>query len=208
MPAGLKLAALLGVSTAVFFFHIFALALVTALLIILSLCARIRPWELLRGSGGFAVILLFVFVFRTLDFGALAAVVSTAGNDGADGLFSLAFNRRGAEEALAFAWGALLSFALGSLLFSVTTTGEIRESLEGMEKALFGRSRFALGLALTLGFIPHFFEVWEEANLAWKARAGKAGWRAAAVLLPLAIELMIEKAVETALALESRGADL
>jgi biotin transport system permease protein len=56
-----------------------------------------------------------------------------------------------------------------------------------------------------LGFLPRFFEIWEEVNAAYQARAGKKGIPKMLLLIPLVTERMIEIAVETALALESRG---
>jgi biotin transport system permease protein len=59
-----------------------------------------------------------------------------------------------------------------------------------------------------LGFLPRFFEVWEAANLAFEARAGKRGLRRLVILAPLVIERMMEAAAETADALDSRGLSL
>jgi biotin transport system permease protein len=59
-----------------------------------------------------------------------------------------------------------------------------------------------------LGFIPRFFAVWEEAGCAWKARGGKNGPARILFLVPLAVEKMMEKASETAEALEARGFSL
>jgi energy-coupling factor transporter transmembrane protein EcfT len=67
------------------------------------------------------------------------------------------------------------------------------------------RRRFSLGISLMLGFLPRFFEIWETANLACDARAGKKGLRRFLLLMPLIIERMMELAGETAEALESRG---
>jgi energy-coupling factor transporter transmembrane protein EcfT len=66
---------------------------------------------------------------------------------------------------------------------------------------------FALAFALMLSFIPRFFEVWDDTHSALRARCGKASaWQILTVVLPLVCERMIEKAIETAAALEARGA--
>jgi biotin transport system permease protein len=56
-----------------------------------------------------------------------------------------------------------------------------------------------------LGFLPRFFAVWEGADLAYRARLGKKGFRQLIALVPLTMERMILSAGETATALEARG---
>jgi biotin transport system permease protein len=98
-----------------------------------------------------------------------------------------------------FAWSALVSFCAGALLFSVTTMTEIKNALSRLSP------RLALALSLMLGFIPRFFEVWEDRRTAYRARNGKAGPASLAYLVPASVEKMIEKAAATAAALESRS---
>jgi energy-coupling factor transporter transmembrane protein EcfT len=94
-------------------------------------------------------------------------------------------------------------FAAAALLFAVTTMRELRLSL----KKVFGNA-VSLGIALMLGFIPRFFALWEMANEACTARAGKRGLRRLFLLLPLVTEQMMEAAADTAQALQSRGLGL
>jgi energy-coupling factor transporter transmembrane protein EcfT len=56
-----------------------------------------------------------------------------------------------------------------------------------------------------LGFLPRFFEIWEETSLALEARCARGGIRRLLLIIPPVTERMIEKALDTALALESRG---
>jgi biotin transport system permease protein len=65
--------------------------------------------------------------------------------------------------------------------------------------------RFGLALSLMLGFLPRFFEVWEETNMACEARCTGGGIRRLLRVIPPVTERMIEKALDTALALEGRG---
>jgi energy-coupling factor transporter transmembrane protein EcfT len=65
--------------------------------------------------------------------------------------------------------------------------------------------RLSLGISLMLGFLPRFFEVWESATAAYRARAGKRGVAYMLTVVPSVIEQMAAKAGETASALESRG---
>jgi biotin transport system permease protein len=124
-----------------------------------------------------------------------------------------AFNRAGLGEALLFSWGILVSFAAGALLFSVTTMGELRDSLAAAGGFLRARvaphSRkkgpgLSLAISLMLGFLPRFFEIWETANDAYRARGGKRGPSGIFVVMPRVIEGMLLKAGETAQALEGR----
>jgi energy-coupling factor transporter transmembrane protein EcfT len=69
-------------------------------------------------------------------------------------------------------------------------------------------SPVSLGISLMLNFLPRFFEVWEEAETAYRARSGKKGIPTLTLLIPLVTERMITLAVETAYAMESRGASL
>jgi biotin transport system permease protein len=85
---------------------------------------------------------------------------------------------------------------------------EIKDSLPQGRGRLSWLSQFSLGLSLMLGFMPRFFEIWENTELAYQARAGKPGPAQLITLIPLTIERMIECAVETASALEGRGLTL
>lgn len=210
LPAVLKLPGLLAFSAAVFFFGVYALAAASLFLVFLSILAGIKPWELLRGICSLAAALFLVLFSRALRFDPLSL-------DPAE-----------AAGALIFIWGVVLSFSAGALLFSVTTMTELRESVSALESALgrpgifflkkipglrglarrLERPRLGVAVALTLGFLPRFFEVWETALLAWRARAGKRGVRTMLVLVPLTAERMIEAASETASAMEGRGLKL
>jgi energy-coupling factor transporter transmembrane protein EcfT len=180
LPGAVKLLGLLGISGAVFLLGVPAMGSAFCLIILLSGLAGIPPWELLRGGGSLVVMSFLILCFRSVN------------------LDPLAFNRQGALEAVIFIGRLFLTYAAGSLLFSVTTMMELRESIGAI-------GRLSLGISLMLGFLPRFFEAWETANLAWKARGGRQGLRSMCILIPLTTERMIESASETALALEARG---
>jgi biotin transport system permease protein len=217
-PAGLKLLGLLALSLGAFY-SVYGLAAGAALLAGGAFLAGLRPWELLRGSKTVVVLALLLLLLRSFHFtGPEAAGLPLPDPEGF---------WAGLHQGLCF----LLSFAAGSLLFAVTTMGELRDSLGRAETAaaawvlglgrLFRRgknqapppkrrawSSFSLGLSLMLGFLPRFFEIWETANLAYEARSGKKGLRRFVILAPLVIERMMEAAAETAEALDSRGLSL
>jgi biotin transport system permease protein len=84
--------------------------------------------------------------------------------------------------------------------------GEIRKTLGRLEKRLHIKGRaFSLGFSLMLGFLPRFFEVWESADLAWQARAGRNSLRKLVFIIPFVLESMMEEAAGTAMALQARG---
>jgi len=196
LPAGFKLAFLLLLSIAAFFpgpqaQSLAVLSAIALILIILSFAAKIGPPALLRGSAPLLFLVMAVFLFRGIE-------ISPPG-----------FNAGGLWESVIFGARICAAFAAGTLLFAVTTPGEIRKSLSRLEAALHAEKlNVSLGISLMLGFLPRFFEIWEDASLAWKSRGGKRNLSRLIVLIPLAVERMMVKAAETAAALESRGGDL
>ena len=194
LPAGLKLIFLLLLSLAVFFtgpqFRGFViLGAISLILIILSFAARIGPLALLRGSRPLLLIVLAVFVIQGVEFSPLG------------------FSHEGLLSALIYCLRIALAFSSGALLFAVTTSGEIKKSITRLESFLHvEKLRLGLHFSLMLGFLPRFFEIWEELNLAYKSRSGKGLLPRLVTIIPILIERMMRKAAETASAMESRGA--
>ena len=52
----------------------------------------------------------------------------------------------------------------------------------------------AVSLSLLLVMIPAVFDVWNEVSAAWKARGGKNGIRKAVILMPVFLNLCLDKA--------------
>ena len=194
LPAGLKLAFLLVLSLAVFLsgegiIGLIILSCIGLVLIVLSLAAHIAPWRLLAGSGPLIFIVLAVFTIQGVEISPLAFNIGRLG------------------ESAFFCVRIGLAFAAGSLLFAVTTPGEMRKALCRAQDALrLNKLRLGLSISLMLGFLPRFFEIWEDANLAWQSRGGRKNPLRFWILVPLVIERMMVKAADTASALESRGA--
>jgi len=211
LDAGLKLLSLCALSFISFFGGPSGLVFSIVFVIAGAIAARLGPSELLAGSRPLLLTTGIVLLARAFSWTPLA------------------LDTTGLYEGLLFAVGILVSFSAGSVLFATTTTGEIRESLSGLEKLVqlplagilgaigtkwsirMARSlshiNSSLVIALVLGFIPRVFEIWEAAEDARKARCGSTGIAGLAALVPLVAERLIDLAEETAKALESRGYD-
>ena len=118
---------------------------------------------------------------------------------------------------------AALSLALvvqlSALLFRTTSSTEIRDGLNAVErfirnalsrlpflgKRITLRPRFAENITLFLCFIPEIFESWASINLAWKARGGRNGLAKIKTIVFVLISLSFEKAALKAKALDARG---
>jgi energy-coupling factor transporter transmembrane protein EcfT len=198
-PGGIKLLGLFLISIGGFF-PVYGQLCGVLLLILGSISAKIRPWELLRGGAPLVTTAAFVILLRSVRF---------AGPESGFIVYSCS----GFIEGLLFGLGIILAFSAGALLFSVTTMTELRDSLARAETVLWawkgpqkaGFRGLSLGLSLMLGFLPRFFEIWEDADQAYQARCGKNGFSKLCTLIPRIIQGMIELAIETAAALEARG---
>jgi biotin transport system permease protein len=192
LPAGLKLAGLLAVSFSAFVFQPFGIIFSAILIVISSFSAKIPLRLLFRGCGFILFMAFTVVFFRSISWQPLS------------------FTFSGFQEGLYFALGLLAAFAGCSLFFSVTTMGEVKDALDYFFQFFSfipGLSRAGLGVSLMLGFLPRFFEIWESAETAYRARGGKNNIKKLVFLTTVTIERMIELAVATADALEIRGVE-
>ena len=186
IPAWIKLIFFLFLSAGVFAFHFYFLIIAAPVIIILAVSAGIRPWELLRGSSGLLLICVCILALKTLTFPGVSIA--------------------GFKEGCVLCAAMAISFSVGALFFSTTTMGEIRASLSRLESILcVEKLRISLAISLMLGFIPAFFEIWEETGLAWKSRGGKNRYVKYVILIPPVIDKLIEKAARMAEAMETRG---
>jgi len=234
MPAGLKLVFVILIS-ALAFVSVYGLAASILLILICCAFARIPPHELLRGSKPLVILSLCVIVLKsiTMEGEGIATPEMYLFKMYIQSIYIPYISAKGFFGSLPGAAGLFVPFAAASLLFSVTTMRELRLSLALVEMNVIrffsrGRGReefnhgghgghgggkrkeghvpfFSLGLSLMLGFMPRFFEMWDEANLACDSRSCKRGLRRLLLLLPLVTERMMEASANTALALEARG---
>jgi energy-coupling factor transporter transmembrane protein EcfT len=188
IPTGIKLIFFLGLSLAIFIFDYSFLPIGIGIIILLSISAKIRPWELLKGSLPIVMLVMGITVFQALEINPLM------------------LKQESLFDGLVLGLRMILSFSAGALLFSVTTMCEIRRSLSSAEKFFhLEKLRISLAISLMLGFIPRFFAIWEDTELAWKSRCGKNGIRKVITIVPIIMDRLMAKAAETAEALESRG---
>ena len=183
IPAGLKLLCVIVISSAAFI-SVPCLAAAIILILIACIAARIRPWDLLKGSK---LLIMLSFCVILLNWNQM-------------------------QKGIITALRLFVPFVAAAILFTVSTMRELRLSLASLElkiKKIFGMNSttayISLGISLMLGFIPRFFELWETLNLACDARSCKRGLRRLYLLIPLLTERMMESAAETALALTARG---
>ncbi|MDR3130183.1 MAG: energy-coupling factor transporter transmembrane protein EcfT [Treponema sp.] len=198
LSGGAKLAILLCLSLGAFLPGLKVFPPLAIFLTVLSLLARIKPWELLRGSRSLLLFVALIFLFQALEFNP---------QSWADTSFPLTLNPAGLKDGIIFALRIIFAFASGALFFALTTVGEIKKSLSRLETLLHLEGlNISLLVSLMLMFLPRFFEKWEEAEKAWQSRGGGRGLRKIRVLMPLVIAKMLKLAAETSSALESRGA--
>jgi energy-coupling factor transporter transmembrane protein EcfT len=186
----------------------------TGILVVGAGSVKILPWDLFRGIKPLVIMIGLVIILRSFQFNLPRSLLPE-------------LNLPGFWAGIRFGGGIMISFFAGALLFSVTTMTELKDSLGRAEtliriswynfikkttgkpiRTVSRNSPVSLGISLMLSFLPRFFEVWEEAEAAYRARAGKKGIPALILLIPLVTERMITMAVETAYAMESRGAFL
>ena len=116
-------------------------------------------------------------------------------------------------EFLRIALSLAVVLQLSALLFRTTSSVEIREGLNAIERFIrkgfsrqtsFTETSFAENITLFLCFIPEIFTTWSSFDLAWKARGGKNGLAKIKTLCFVLISLSFEKAALKSKALEAR----
>ena len=201
-PAAFKLVCVLALSS-IAFASVYGLAVSVVLAIALSAAARIKPWELLKGSRPLLPLSLCVMLIKSVRPGEAGRALP-------------GLSAQGLCEGAFIVLRIFVPYAAAALFFAVTTMKELRLSIAKIElklKNVLGAGRkgkkgvafFSLGITLMLGFIPRFFELWENSGLACEARSCKNGPRRLLRLVPLVTERMMESAADTALAMEARA---
>jgi len=203
-------------------------------LLIASFAARIPPHSLLKGSKPLVILSLCIILLKTIkpEGEGVATPEIYFFKLYIQSIYIPFISREGFYEGLVTVPRLFVPFAAAALLFSVTTMRELRLSLALVEigvmrffsirhKLEFPHAKdakkqrtqreegrvafFSLGITLMLGFIPRFFELWDDANLACDSRSCKRDLRRLFLLIPLVTERMMEASANTALAIEARA---
>ncbi|MDR0785785.1 MAG: energy-coupling factor transporter transmembrane protein EcfT [Treponema sp.] len=182
-----KFLGFVGVSTISFVVFPWGFVFSAAIVLRAAFTAHVRIGELFRGCTGIVFLSTLTILSRSFTRAPLG------------------WSASGFLSGLAFGLGLLVSFTGARLFFIITTMIQLKNALDSVPLLWF--RRFSLYLTLMLGFLPRFFEKWETAELAYKARAGRSGVYKLFAVTPLVVELMIESAVEIAAALEMRGCE-
>jgi biotin transport system permease protein len=222
MPAGSKLVGIIVIS-AFSCASVYGLAASVLIVLAASAVSRIPPPVLLKGSRPLVILSLCIIVLKTIRYGAggITTPEIIIFNVYIPDLFIPFISKEGFFEGLFIAMRIFIPFTAAAFMFSVTTMRELRLSLALVEKYVIkvfspgrgrrrGRSRehtpfFSLCISLMLGFIPRFFELWNDANLACDSRSCRRGLRRLPRLIPLVTERMMEAAANTAIELEARA---
>ena len=95
-----------------------------------------------------------------------------------------------------------------SLLFKTSTSLQIRQGLETIERKITRNKKTPLAQALSIFicFIPQVSRNWQQAQRAWLARGGRKSLRMFIVLLPVFFSVGMKQAYNTARAISARGA--
>ena len=93
-----------------------------------------------------------------------------------------------------------------SLIFKTSTSLQIREGLEKIEKAITKKDKapVAQTLSIFICFIPQVSKNWQQAELAWKARGGRKSLSMFLVLLPVFFSVGMKQAYNSARAISAR----
>ena len=127
------------------------------------------------------------------------------------------------DDFLRIALSLAVVLQLSALLFRTTSSVEIREGLNAVERFIrkgisrlpilgkrislhtsFAETNFAENITLFLCFVPEIFQTWSTIDTAWKARGSRQGLARIKTLCFVLISLSFEKAALKAKALEAR----
>ena len=192
-PAWIKILLLPIVSIVVFKFPpVFAFAFFFVQLI-LSFVLRFTLWEQLRDLR--AVLYYAAFLIFAKLIGNLAA-----------GQTDFSAFIRGETETWILLLKLLCVMQSASILFKTSTSLQIREGLELMERTIRRKPDVPVAQAVSLFicFIPQVSKNWQQAERAWKARGGRRSLRMFIVLLPVFFSVGMKQAYNSAKAISVR----
>ncbi len=190
IPAWFKLLVLVSVPITVYLCPIWVAVTLIALFPVLAAVGRIRLSDFLHDLKPISYYCLMILAIDVLSYLVFKADVVIT------------------QRSLFMILRLLCAMEATSVFFRTTSTYEIRDTLQGLERALtFGHSKLMLSTMFTLflSFIPQIFATWSNLDLAYRARGGRRGLKKAFVLLPLLIAMSFKRASTTYLALLNRS---
>ncbi len=190
IPAGLKLLVLLLTPVSIQLCPIWVCIALIALFPVLAAIGRIPAKDFLRDMKPIAVYCIMIISIDVLSFLLFHAQEVVTKN------------------SLYMILKLFCAIEATSVFFRTTSTFEIRDTLQGIERAItFGHSKlvFSSMFTLFLTFLPQIFANWSALDLAYRARGGRRGPIKAMVLLPLLVTMSLKRANTTYLALLNRS---
>ena len=192
-PAWIKLLLIPVVSIAVFKLPVYFAIGLCMIQIVLSFALKFSVREQLRDLKA----VLYYAAF--LIFAKLIGSVTS-------GQFDLSAFIRNEKETWLLLLKLLCVMQSASILFKTSTSLQIREGLELMERKITRKQQtpVAQGVSLFICFIPQVSKNWQQAERAWKARGGRKSLRMFVVLLPVFFSVGMKQAYNTARAISIR----
>ena len=171
---------------------------------ILSLVIGFKPKDIFSDARPVIYYALLLSFFGILSY-LMACATGAASFSASDALKSLI------NEETAFMLIKLLcAIQCASIMFRTSTSLEIREGFETIEKrirkilGLKDKGTLSNTLSLFLCFIPMVFSLWEQSKRAWTARGGKQNLSMYRVLFITLFSVGLKKAYNTARAVAIR----
>ena len=192
-PAWIKLLLIPVVSIAVFKLPVYFAIGLCMIQIVLSFALKFSVREQLRDLK--AVLYYAAFLIFAKLIGSVAS-----------GQFDLSAFIRNEKETWLLLLKLLCVMQSASILFKTSTSLQIREGLELMERKITRKQQtpVAQGVSLFICFIPQVSKNWQQAERAWKARGGRKSLRMFVVLLPVFFSVGMKQAYNTARAISIR----
>ncbi len=202
-PAWVKILVIPVISLVSFYLPFYFAAGIVVLLTFVSFTLRFTLREQLADLR--AIIYYALLLFFTKLIGNFASIENF---DWSQILLYLKSFFLGEKETWILLLRLLCVMQSASLLFKTSTSLQIREGLEIIERTVTRNKKTPLAqtLSIFICFIPQVSKNWQQAERAWKARGGKKGIKMLVVLLPVFFSVGMKQAYNSARAISARGA--
>ncbi len=200
-PAWVKILVIPVISLVSFYLPFYFAAGIVVLLTFVSFTLRFTLREQLADLR--AIIYYALLLFFTKLIGNFASIENF---DWSQILLYLKSFFLGEKETWILLLRLLCVMQSASLLFKTSTSLQIREGLEIIERTVTRNKKTPLAqtLSIFICFIPQVSKNWQQAERAWKARGGRKSLRMFAVLLPVFFSVGMKQAYNSARAISAR----